>query len=73
MSDFPSIDTPIPRRGFTSSQFCKRHNIGKTSYFAEVRAKRLNPVRLGLKGKHIVTIEEDARWFAARTGQGDAA
>jgi hypothetical protein len=55
---------------FTREQFCAAHNIGRTMYYELRKAgKGPNEIRLGSKGKVLITRESAAAWRAARDAE----
>ena len=58
----------------TVNGFCNRYNIGRTTFYAEVKAGRIRPVKVGRKT--LIPEPEAARWLAslpAAEGTPDAA
>jgi excisionase family DNA binding protein len=58
----------------TVDGFCDRYNIGRTTFYAEVKAGRIRPVKVGRKT--LIPEPEAARWLAslpAAEGTPDAA
>ena len=58
----------------TVDGFCGRYNIGRTTFYAEVKAGRIRPVKVGRKT--LIPEPEAARWLAslpAAEGTPDAA
>ena len=58
----------------TVGGFCQRFSIGRTTFYAEVKAGRIRPVKVGRKT--LIPVREAARWQAslpAVEGAPDAA
>lgn len=44
-------------------EFCQRHHIGRTTFYAEVAAGRIRPVKAGRRT--LVPVRECERWLAS--------
>jgi excisionase family DNA binding protein len=51
----------IEKRAYTVEEFCKAYNIGRTSFYGEVKDGRIQPRKLGKKT--LVLREEAERWL----------
>jgi excisionase family DNA binding protein len=62
--------TPVSTQAFpgaiTVDGFCKRYKIGRTTFYAEVKAGRIRPVKVGRKT--LVPEPEGERWLASLPG-----
>jgi hypothetical protein len=57
------MNTPDNSGALTVDAFCARYGIGVTTFYAEVKAHRLHPVKIGRKT--LVPISEGNRWLAS--------
>lgn len=51
---------------FAVRQFCRWANISRSTFYKEVKAGRINPVKLG--GKTLILVKEAERWLASLPG-----
>jgi len=48
-------------------EFCRAHSIGRTTFYAEVQAKRLSTVKIG--ARTLITATEAMRWLRSYSGE----
>ncbi|MAW86938.1 MAG: excisionase [Phyllobacteriaceae bacterium] len=51
---------------FAVRQFCRWANISRSTFYKEVKAGRIKPVKLG--GKTLILVKEAERWLASLPG-----
>jgi hypothetical protein len=68
----PRGPPPAQPLAFTIPEFCKLHRISVAHYFV-LKRKGLTPTEMKLGGRHVISVEEAARWRAARTAAAEAA
>jgi predicted site-specific integrase-resolvase len=51
------------RNCFSLEEFCFRNGIGRTTAYKEIKEGRLHPKKVGRRT--LISLEEEARWFAS--------
>lgn len=58
----PSRTSVVPKASESVDEFCARYGIGRTTFYAEVKAGRLRVVKLGRRT--LVPVREGELWFS---------
>ena len=61
----------MERNCFSVKEFCYRNGIGRTTAYKEMKEGRLHPMKVGKRT--LISLEEEARWFASAPVGGQAA
>jgi phage terminase small subunit len=59
---------PLPRLGFTVSEFCQAHGFGRSLYY-KLKAKGLTPTETRIGRIPIITVEAAAAWRKKHLGK----
>lgn len=54
---------PPDKLAFEVNEFCRLHSIGRTTFYEEVKARRLEVRKIG--SKTVVLADDARRWLAA--------
>jgi len=63
----PASTPGLDRRSFTVNEFLTIHPIGRTKFYAEVKAGRIKVVKVGKKT--LIPATEPAAWLARLAGE----
>lgn len=59
---------PTPVAALTVNEFCRRFSVSRTTFYEQVKTRRLEVRKIGQKS--IVLTEEAERWLAALPSSG---